>query len=80
MRPKIGIRSIKLQLKYCDYIFTYSKPKLFHVGGGSYQYFGFPELSTRQKHFYFWKWCYLSIHSVEKTNYLSKQWKSLNDV
>ena len=67
MKPKIGIKSFKFMWKDCRCSFVYRKEiPIFSTGGGSYQDFGFSDRWHCQKHFYFYKWCFLTVKYVKE--------------
>jgi hypothetical protein len=55
------IQSITFMWKNCESAFTYIKPKLFNMGGGSYSDFDNYNIYNCMKHFYIWTYCFLSI-------------------
>lgn len=72
-KPKLGITEIHLKWKNVKHLWKSeycldTLKGLFYTGGGSFQDFGFPDRTYRQKHYYFYHWCYLTINKVEISN------------
>lgn len=66
-RPKKGIFRIEWKWKDCTSAFTYCRTiPLFSTGGGSVQNLGFPDLWEYQKHFYIYKWCFVTVNGIRK--------------
>jgi hypothetical protein len=63
MKPKRGIKKICIKWVDCG-ISTKLNSPLFFTGGGAYEAWGFSDVWHYQKHFYFYKWCYLTIKGV----------------
>ena len=76
MRPKLGIERItfKFHNAYTKFL-PLGKLKLFYTGGGSIECWGFPDRHQVFKHYYFYRWCYLTIISIKETSLLQEKRK-----
>jgi hypothetical protein len=76
MKPKLGVerRTWKF-FKVTGKFMPTEKLKMFYTGGGSYQFFGFPDLHRVFKHYYFYRWCYLTIITIQETSMLQDKRK-----
>ena len=53
--------TVYFMMKDCKKAFIGRRVPMFSKGGGSYQQFGGSALEMKQRHFYFFKWCILTI-------------------
>lgn len=64
MKPKQGIKEVGFKWADCTSAFQNKVIPIFSKGGGAYEDFGFMSVWHYQKHFYFYKWCFLTIKGV----------------